>query len=709
MPSVIQPSFALGELSDDLSGRVDLEWYGKGLALCDNFYVLASGGVTFRPGTEYVGEVAHEKRARLLAFEFSATETYALLLEDLSCRFIQNGGFVVPESEADSGTPYSIELPYAAEELADLRYAQSADVIYLTHPDHPPAKLMRYGHTDWRYEVLTFASKLTAPKGLQASTSAGGGVTYRYKVTAFDKDAGEESEASAEASVASKDLGLDNTVVTLSWQAVSGAKEYKVYKFEAGMWGLVGYSEGTALSFRDQNYASDTTLSPPEYENPFAEQGNYPSVVAFIQQRLIFAGSRNDPQKIWMSRSGNFENFGRSNPTRDDDAVYLSISSSQVNWIRGLVSLRALLAMTGGAEWSVDAGGQGGPITPGTVNVTQQSAYGTANLEPRLVGQSILIAQRGFTAIRDLSYSFDIDGYAGNDLSIRAPHLFRGRSLHAWDYQNSPDGVLWCARDDGALLALTYVKEHQVYAWSQHHTDGFVEDVCCVNSDTRDELYLIVRRTIGGVERRYVERLAKPYRSGETAGETAGVTVGVANAHYADCALRYVGEPVERLFGLGHLAGKAVAVLADGGPLDNLRVDDAGELALPRPARNVLVGLPYTGTIKTMRVNTGDESGSSQGRKQTITRVTLRFRDSVGGETGWERIGMDGTVLETTWSELKTRTLQIANQPSRPFTGDRAHSLPSGWDTGGQFLFRQKDPLPMTLLCAIPEVTLGGR
>lgn len=691
MSTVIQPSFALGELSADLSGRVDLEWYGKGLDLCDNFHVLASGGVTFRPGTEFVCEVPG--RTRLVPFVFNAAETYALVFTDRALRVIHDGGPVLD----GEGRPFVLELPYVEADLPDIRSVQSADVLYLVHPRHPPARLMRYGHADWRYEVLSFESRLAPPSGLTGVTSAPGGVEYSYRVAAYDKDAGEESEASEPLTVKSRDLGLDNTVITLSWNAVEGAKEYRIYKESAGMYGLVGYSSGT--SFQDRNYEGDYSAAPAVYENPFQGEGNYPSVVTFIQQRLCFAGTLHDPQKIWMSRSGNFENFGRSNPTRDDDAVYLSICSSQVNWIRGLITLRGLVALTGGAEWAIDGGGSGGALTPASVSVRQQSAYGTADLEPIIVGQSILLAQRGFTAVRDLAYSYDVDGYVGNDLTIRAAHLLRGRSLRAWAYQNSPHGILWCVRDDGVLLALTYVKEHQVFAWSRHHTDGVVEDLCVVGSDGRDELYLVVRRSVEGKEHRYLERMAESYRSDD---------MPMSRAWYVDCGLRYEGDPVSRLSGLEHLAGREVAVLADGGPLAGLRVNGDGTLDLPRPASVILAGLPYTGTIRTMRVNAGDASGSGQGRRQTITRLTLRFRDSVGGEVGWERPGTDGDTLETRWTEIKGRTLQMANSPAAPFTGDRTHIPPLGWDTRGQFLLRQSDPLPMTLLCAIPDVVLGG-
>ena len=216
----------------------------------------------------------------------------------------------------------------------------------------------------------------------------------------------------------------------------------------------------------------------------------------------------------------------------------------------------------------------------------------------------------------------------GNDLTIRASHLLRGRAFTAWAYQNAPHGILWCARDDGVLLALTYVKEHQVFAWSRHHTDGAVEDLCVVNSDSRDELYMVARRTVGGRVRRYVERLAEPYRSDD---------MPMSRAWYADCGLRLDvgdGEPVSRLSGLAHLAGREVAVLVDGGPLDGLRVDEDGVLELPRPASVALVGLPYVGTVKSMRLNTGDQSGTGQGRRQTYHPSDLALPRQRGRRSG---------------------------------------------------------------------------
>lgn len=693
MAVVVEPSFALGELSDALSGRIDMEWYGKGLAKAVNFYILPSGGATLRPGTEFCGAVPTQgQKARLVPFAFNGVDTYALLFSGGRVYPMQDGGFVTGE-----GGAYSFEFAAGEDELPDLDFAQSGDVLWVVHPAYAPRKIMRYGHTDWRVEEPTFMPRIAAPANVAASTSAGGSVEYAYCVTAYTKD-GYESSKSSTVTISSKDLGLDNTTITLTWDAVAGAHEYKIYKDTGGTFGLVGYSKTT--SWKDKNFEADLAVTPLEFENPFTGAGNYPACVGFIQQRLVFAGSRNDPQKVWMSRSGDFENFGRSNPTQDDDAIYISLYSRQVSWIRSLMSLRSLLVLTGGTEYTLGGQTTEGVLTPSQVRSVQQSAYGSAELTPCVVGNSIIMLQRGGNVVRDLTYDYSVDGYAGSDLTIRSQHLLHGHTITAWAYQTTPDGVLWAVRDDGMLLSLTYNREHQVYAWTRHQTDGVVEDVACVPGERRDEVYFVVRRHVDGKDVRYVERLAEPFRD--------LTVVTAAMAWYVDCGLRYDGAPVTEIAGLDHLEGKDVSVLADGGPLNGMRVS-GGKITLPRAYSTVLVGLPYDGLLKSLRVNAGDQFGPSQARRQKIGRIALRFDRSIGGDLGWERFGTDGEVMEERWAPIKYRTVQQGSFASRPFSGDRAQIMPSGWDTRGQFMLRQRDPLPLTLLCAVLDVTLGDR
>lgn len=704
MATVVEPSFALGELSDALSGRIDMEWYGKGLARAKNFYILPSGGATLRPGTEYVGNVPDmTKKSRLVPFMFNGTtaNTYALLFNNGNVYPIQDGGFVL-----NGGAVYSFACAFTEAELAEFDYVQSNDALYIVHENRPPRKIVRTGHTNWSVTTPTFLPSIATPTGLTAatnhSTPSGGDdatVDYSYKVTAY-KD-GDESSPTAAVTITSRNLGLDNTQITLTWTKVANATEYKIYKDVGGTFGLVGYApQSNSPTWIDKNYDADLSVTPLNYENPFSSAGNYPSCVGFIQQRLVFAGTQNDPQKVWMSRSGNFENFGRSNPTQDDDAIYISIYSRQANWIRALMSMRGLFVLTGGSEYTLNAGSVDAVLTPSECRASQQSSYGCARLRPQPVGNSVIMLQRGGHVVRDMAYDYSVDGYQGNDLSIRSQHLLHGHTIKAWCYQTSPDGVLWAVRDDGKLLTLTYNKEHQIFAWTRHETDGRVEDVCCVAGDDRDEVYMVVRRRINGAWKRYVERLAEPFRDLEA--------TTAEDAWYVDCGLKYSGSPVSTLSGLGHLEGKTVAVLADGGPLNGIKVA-SGSITLPKTYSKVIVGLPYEGFLKSLRVNGSDNYGPSQGRRQKIGDLKLRFDRTVGGDVGWERYGTDGDVLEEKWAPIKYRTLQVANEPSAPFSGDREARLPAGWDNRGQFMLRQRDPLPMTLLCAILNVTLGEK
>ncbi len=703
------PSFVMGELSEDLSGRTDLDWYDKGLALCKNFITLSSGGVSFRPGTKLVGETKYpERKTRLIPFAFSSTNIAVLEFGHLYGRIIMDGGYVVYPLWYDNYDEIvEFDLPYKEEDLHTIRFVQSADVVYLVHPKYPPARLERHDHHDWRYVVLTFAPQLTSPINFTGLPSDSGTEPYSYKVSAFSDVSGEEGPPSATITIASASLNLTGRFITLSWSAVPLATGYKIFKKEAGQFGLVGYSIDGSCTFIDDNIMGMVSKGPQAFKNPFVGTGNYPSVVAFLQQRLCFAASENEPQKIWMSRVASFENFSTSDTMQDDDSIILSIASNQVNSIRALTTQRSMLVLTGGGEWSLDSGAANGAITPLTLLIRQQSAYGTAPLAPIIVGSSILMWERGFASLRDLAYSLDVDGYAGSDLTVRARHLIRGRNIKAWAFQGSPEGVLWCVRDDGVLLGFTYLKEHQIYAWHQHHTDGFFEDVCTIGDDDADYVYVTVRRKVlengEWVWKRFVERFEPMFNS---------EAMDLEESFFMDCGISYVDEYGDKYadwYGLYHLAGKKVSVLADGVAYTDLLVSEAGDLLLPEPAARVHVGLPYTGSIKTNRLNLMDQRGSSQGRKQTVVRVGVRFRDTLGGRLGKERYGTDGSLLEQLWMDIRAPEWASSNPFYSFVQNDKNLNLGPVWDTSGQFLIEQHMPLPMTILCLIPEVTLGER
>ncbi|WP_338799552.1 hypothetical protein V9K81_08830 [Pseudomonas monteilii] len=532
MSEVIQPSFSAGEVAPATYARVDLARYYTALKTCRNFVVLPEGGAQNRAGTRFITEVKDSNaRTRLIPFQFSTEQTYILEFGNLYIRFISMGGQVV------SGvTPYEIVSPYTTAQLPDLKFTQSADVLTIVHPDHPPRELSRLAPTNWTLTAITFEPGIAAPTGLTATARAGGSgdtTEYQYKVTAVSSisEGSVESWASNTATVNSFD---DKPGATLAWTAVAGADHYNVYKNKSsGVFGFIGQSAG--VTFNDINITPETDNTVPIGYNPFAD-GNNPSVVGYYQQRMAFAASRANPQTVWMSRTGDFHNFGYSDPNKDDDGIEFVIASRQVNQIRHLVSLRELLAMTSGAEIAITGSSDSG-ITPANVSAVEQSYFGSSDVIPAIYANTALYIQARGGKLSTLAYNYVSDGFQPQDVSVLSSHLLRGFTIADQAFALAPNGVLWMARNDGMLLGFTFLPDQQVYGWSWHDTDGAVEAVASVPEDDEDALYMIVRRTINGVTKRYIERMATRQLTKYGTGD-----FWFDRAFFVDCGLTYDGR-----------------------------------------------------------------------------------------------------------------------------------------------------------------------
>lgn len=234
--------------------------------------------------------------------------------------------------------------------------------------------------------------------------------------------------------------------------------------------------------------------------------GNYPGTVTYVQQRRTFGRSNQNPEKVWMSRSAQHENFTVSAPLQDDDAVTFSLVGKKVNEIRHLLDLGKPLAFTSGAEWTLE-GDAAGIIKPTAINPKPQTYNGASTLSPILIGGNALYVQNRGSIVRNLAFEFQADGYRGTDLTIFSTHLFDGYTLVDWDYQQIPHSIVWAVRDDGTLLGVTYIQEQQIVGWHRHDFDGTVENVCVVPEGTEDAVYLVIKRTINGATKRYIERM----------------------------------------------------------------------------------------------------------------------------------------------------------------------------------------------------------
>ena len=293
---------------------------------------------------------------------------------------------------------------------------------------------------------------------------------------------------------------------TISWSAVAGAKEYNVYKevFDSGVYGFLGIAKNT--TFSDIGADPDGSDTPSEASDPFDVSGNYPAAVTYAQQRRFFANTTNDPEKVWASRIGNFRNFTSRSPIQDDDSFRFILAGRQVNAVRNMIDLGQLLIFTSGGEWAME-GGPSGIITPTDLNPKQYGYNGSNSLPPLVVGGNALYVQARGSVVKDLLFNDSSQSFKGQDLTIFSAHLFDNFTLTDWAFQQIPHSIVWVVRDDGALLGLTYVREHEMFAWHRHDFEGgTVENVVSVPEGTEDSLYLVIKRTINGRTTRYIER-----------------------------------------------------------------------------------------------------------------------------------------------------------------------------------------------------------
>lgn len=401
----------------------------------------------------------------------------------------------------------TVTTTYAEADLSTLKFVQSADVITIVHPTYPVREVARVSATSWTITDVTFAPGQAAPTGQSATQNgATGATTYNYKITAVASETYEESLPTAAATVSNGNATISATNnISVSWTAASGAVEYNVYRSVNGVYGFIGIA--SASSFVDTGFTPDTVDTPPITRNPFGSSDNYPSAVGYIQQRLGFADTNNDPEKVFLSKTGFYKNFTISSPIQDDDAVTFTMAGRQVNAVKHLVDLGELIVFTTGGEWNV-GGDQSGIIRPTDINPKQHSYSGSGDLAPIVIDGTALYVQARGNLVRDLGFDYQIDGYRGNDLSIFSSHLFEGYTLVDWDYQQIPNSVVWAVRSDGTLLGLTYLREQQVLAWHRHDTDGTIENVCSIPEGSEDALYMVVKRTINGSTKRYIERFS---------------------------------------------------------------------------------------------------------------------------------------------------------------------------------------------------------
>jgi hypothetical protein len=600
---------------------------------------------------------------------------------------------------------FTLETPYSGDELAGLSFEQANDFMFLDHLEHEPHELRRYGHFLWALEPVSFGATQAAPAGVTATatiTNAGVNIAHNYVVTAVNSETGQESLQSV-ADDCLNDLTLDDNFNTIAWAAAADADRYVIYKEVNGVFGFIGGSAG--LSFVDDNIAPDLSDTPPQETLPFADALDYPAVVAFHEQRLFHARTKNRPNGLYASGSADFRNHNSARPAKADDALSFALVGRKINTIQHLISMKVLLALTSDAVWAISS--EGAFLKPDDIGLETHGFRGANGVRPEVVDDIAFFVTSKGDKIRTLGYQFEADGYRGNDITVFAQHFFHRRNVVEMAWCEHPMSTLWVVRDDGKLLALTWMAEQDVWGWSLHQTDGEVESVAAVTERGEDVLYAVIRRNVAGEQRRFVERMAT------TDWNT------IVGANYLDRSRVYIGEPTADLRGMGHLEGQTVRAVVDGSVVSGLLVED-GQVTLPHAGSNIVIGLPYEAWVRTLPIVGSGRDGTTKGRTQQINTVSLRVTKTRGIEIGVGKNNVNG--LDPTSSadeiaedadgpmiyEVKTRDNEVLGSPTTLYSGELLQNIPaSNWEEGG-VVIRQPWPLPATITSISPVVNVGG-
>ena len=446
---------------------------------------------------------------------------------------INSTDFTTYGSAGTASRVYTVTTTYTTAQIPDLKFAQSADILYICHNSHEPIKLTRTGHTAWTLTAISFVNgpyldqntttttliangrsgsvTITASSGVFVSTDVGRLVKM---YNGYAKISGYSSATSVTATVQTKDDGISEwlptyTAATIGFtegdpsttglphndRVTDGARLFEEEGFADGMDITITGSASNNKDVRAASVSDDTVILKPIDDlvaetsgasvtlvgkltgvskwslGAFSATTGYPAAVSFYEERLVFANTTEQPQTLWFSRSGDYENFTTSATVQDDDALTYTIASNSVNSIRYLSAAKNLLVGTVGGEFIVRASGTDQPITPTNVQIKQQTRFGSANIQPQVVANVTLFLQRAKRKVREMRFDYDSDSYTAHDMTILADHV-TASGVTEMAYQQEPDSILWAALADGTLAGLTYRREEGVVAWHRHKIGG---------------------------------------------------------------------------------------------------------------------------------------------------------------------------------------------------------------------------------------------
>lgn len=733
--SPILENFNTGEMSPLLAGRVGFDKYPNGASILENFIPTTQGPNQRRAGTRFVFPVKDSaKKVLLVPFEYSVTQAYMLEFGDFYVRFYTWDAVTKVRGilESSPGVPVEVVTPYSEADLYNtdgsprLRFTQSGDFLYLTHSSYQQRVLQRLTATSFSMTLFEatggpWKSLNDTATTVYASAESGTGVTLTASAGIFQAahvgslfylesrdtnsvpawEVGKAITAGARRRSDSKNYEALNSATTGTSKPVhtEGAildgdtgVQWQYRDSGYGYVRITGYTNATTVTVtvvdRLPSQVVGSGLATARWAfGEWSSVEGWPSDLAFFRERLWFGRGRT----LWGSVSAAFTDFEPKTfgTVTADMAITVSLVSGRINDIQWLAADKDLVAGTAGGEFAIGELSNGDPLGPANKRSRIMSTFGSRAIPPIKNTESLLFVQRSGLKARETFYDFGSDGYKSSDTTVLAEHI-TASGITQMAFAADPDQVVWCIRADGTLLGFTWNNEQAVRGWHRHPMggSGVVESIAVMPAaeGDRSELWLVVKRTINGVTKRYVEYLERPYRIGDTQ----------ASQFYVDCGLTYTGTAATTISGLGHLEGQTVSVLVNGAPHPNVVVT-SGAITLQIAATTAQIGLPCPARYRSMRLEAGAQDGTSQGKTKRIHKCVLRLLYTGGGKYG----AMNGGPMD--YLLLRSSTAAM-DQPAPLFTGDKVVPWPDGYNTEAYVGFEIDQPVNAVLVAVMPQI-----
>jgi len=630
-------NFTSGELSPLLSSRIDSEAYKNGGKTLTNVRLRAQGGVTRRPGLRYLQTLSNVPY-QSEPYIYDEDEAYLLLFSNTKLE-------IVDVSDPTNILQTITSCPWLTAHIGNIVVAQSGDTMIIVNPNFQIKKLTRTSATNFALSDYSF--------------DASGGMKFQpYHKFAAASTTIDPSGTSGSVTLTASANAFSADYVGLYIRIVDSANTVRHALITA-------YGSATSVTATLSGALANHNATDKWSEPVFSSVRGFPRTVTFHDQRLIFGGSRDLPNFLFMSKTGEFFNFDVGTGL-DDESIQVQIAENQVSKIKALSSFRHLSIFTSEQELYVPTT-ENRPLTPTTITVKSQTSFGSSGVQPKDFDGATLFLTKSKGSVREFIYSDLSQGYNSDAITLLSQHLI-GTPLDMETQAESADQIesyMYLVNSDGHMPVFMSIRKEKLNGWVQYQTTGSFKNISNVNR----EMYVVSERTIDGSTVTSLEKLS--------------------NSYHTDMGAQLSGSS-STTWQVAHLPNTEVVVKSGNYALGTFTTSANGTVTLNDPVTSVEIGLAYTPVISTLPPEFQLADGVSVGQKRRIVRAVLDLFQTLD-------VKAKGTKIL-----IRNVTEDFSLEPT-PVTGRKEVYL-LGWGNEGSVTITQDEPLPFSLNGILLEV-----